>query len=281
MVVSGLTTIRELGITVTMTDIIDSLPLDVHQVTEHYATMTLVLAGFVFASAIVLLSNPPRDKNPLELSTSLFSLLTVFFIFLIASFMYSTIPGHKEDDRILVLFFVSCSLFSLGAVHMFVSLIWLFIDYGVSNAIVSGIRLMIHGIILIASFNMFWVCALVVEGLEKKIWHSDWTTVYWAIPILILPLLPMCFRVLRISDKKTDVRNFNVYRCLLISSLLFTILSGIYFGISGLSDLFYYPFWGKYLIMVGLGVLFFGAEAILPQGSIWSDFKNVLSTEKH
>lgn len=255
---------------------------EISPVSENYSTLTLVMAGFLFASTVVLLVTPPKVKTVVGGSTTLFSLLTVFFIFLIASFGYATIPGHSKDEmRITALFFVAGCLFALGAVNMFVSMTWLFLDYGVSRAIVSCVRLLVHGVILVSAFNLIWVCALVVERLEENIeWHSDWTTALWAAPILLLPMLPIFFQRFRISDDVTDPRSMTVFRYLLLASLVFTLVSGIYFGVMGLLGFFYHPAWIKYFLMIGLAVLFYGAETTLPLGSLKLDISNILSEDK-
>ncbi|CAN0382740.1 unnamed protein product, partial [Phaeothamnion confervicola] len=109
-----------------------------------------LLACFVFAAIVLLLSNPPSGKKVRDISTPLFSSLVVFFSLVVSAFLLAIVVGNKAPDRAAVAFMLANFVFALAGVQMFHCLVWFFADYQVSAAVLSKTRLLYHEVTLIA-----------------------------------------------------------------------------------------------------------------------------------
>lgn len=250
-------------------------------VADNYAILTTILAGFMFAAMIAILSGSASDGTLTgRFATPLFALFLVFCVFDVTAFMFSTIPGHTANKTLVAVeFFIACSLFGFGVIATFTTLTWLFIDYKVENLIVSCSRLIVHALILVVASNVIWVGAVTSLYLDPTalLWSTD--LFWWAVPPIIMPLAVVFWQTAigETSDRSAAFKETRFRRLALISAL-FPVLAGALFGFLVVSDDMIDWIVNNWIVvragcMNFLAITYAGFEFALPDNKIWQDIR--------
>jgi hypothetical protein len=113
----------------------------------HWAPLAAVLAGFVFAGMVVVLTNSPDKKHEAEASHALRLLLVAFFGLVVTSYLLSTLTGEQVCGRAETEGALVAGTLATSAIVMIVALTWLMVAYGTDKL---GIVHFLHGLVYFA-----------------------------------------------------------------------------------------------------------------------------------
>lgn len=141
-----------------------------------YSALSAVLAGFLVSMLVLLLSIPPRGKKAKDVSSALYgSLLSAVFSLLLSSLMWALISGEKAQVRPFVLEVCASATFAFGAVLLFLSLCWCFVEYDLPDDAQKTARALFIGVLLITP-SYVAVAFGDVERVQAGIrWYTDRT----------------------------------------------------------------------------------------------------------
>ena len=245
-------------------------------VTSGYqSALTGILAGFAFTAVLLILSQ--RDKHDKEavsvdVSYTVLSLCAVFFTLVIASYLYASISGYKEDTlRAAIATIWPSVVFCLGAVLMFLTMVWFLSIYEVPTAI-GAARLMFYVALIIAAFGIFETfrsaaALTMIKGkLLVRTGAYQWRGILWALPIAIslpvgLVLRPYLTRPKMLAPER-------VLRVVSVASVIMSALAAVYSSVIDEGTLVLYPvgrLWAKLIPALFLGAFFFCSILALPR----------------
>lgn len=118
------------------------------------SAVAAVLAGFVFAGIVVVLS--ARPKHPSQASQALKLLFTAFLGLAVASYLLADVTGEQTFSRADTIVAVTGGLFATFAIVMLVSLTWLVVAY---ERDLDHVLEFLHGLIYVAAaFVVLLLC---------------------------------------------------------------------------------------------------------------------------
>jgi hypothetical protein len=95
-----------------------------------FSTFSGFLAALAFASLMILVTNPPKSKDGGEaFMISIFSLIIVFALLLLSTFMFIPITGSVFRTEQDIGFLISDTILAVAVCELFLSLSWFFAAY--------------------------------------------------------------------------------------------------------------------------------------------------------
>lgn len=238
---------------------------------EILAEVVGLLAGFVFAAIILLLSNPPKNEALSNLSTFLFELVVVGLCFTISAFLYGLVDIRvKEEgfDRAFLMLVIASCVGTLGVAQMYHGLAWFFWVYGVETAVISKMRLAFRATLLLLSVNLIYMLGNLAGKIEQDVFSylHDWTTILWIVPffipfVLAIPLVNSRMEWLKRINRSRVIQWVSVIT--LLASISMAIYAGVVFGFA-LDVEAAYGSAGKYVLAYLVGLLYCAFEVTLP-----------------
>jgi hypothetical protein len=111
-------------------DICTGYPWNPIAAAGQWGPLAAVLAGFVFAGMVVVLTNKPDEGHAAEASHALRLLLVAFFGLVVTSYLLATLTGEQVCRRAETEGALVAGTLATSAIVMIVALTWLIVAYG-------------------------------------------------------------------------------------------------------------------------------------------------------
>lgn len=139
----------------------------------HFATFSGFLAALAFASLMILITNPPESKDNEAaahrgnaFTISMFSLVIVFTLLLLSTFMFIPITGSSFRPEQDVGFLITDMILALAVCELFLSLSWFFVAYRLAMAARQAAIVTFYFVIFVTMLNASAVLTNVAENLS-------------------------------------------------------------------------------------------------------------------
>lgn len=245
---------------------------------EILADAVGLMAGFVFASIILLVSNPPKDRPVSELSPFLLELVVVGLGFTISALLFAFVDLRLEQkgfERAFLMLLMASCIGTLAVVQMYHGLAWLFWAYGVESSVVSKVGLVFRATTLLLSVNLIYMIGNLSGKIEAKVFGylREWHTFIWTLPFFALFLLTIPAvrnRLGRLNALQPRLAIQWITMATLMISIGIAIYAGIVFGLA-MDVRVAFGSAGKYVVAFIVGSIYCAFEATLPSSVLPSN----------
>lgn len=133
-----------------------------------------VLASFVFATIVLALGNPPKNKTVKNISLPLLSSFTAFVFLLISCYLFGVVAGEETLVRAFIFGLAASLVFSLAALQLMLSIAWYFKSYEVELLVMRGAYWLIQSVLFIVVVHVIGSSGDVYVIATNKVWSAPW-----------------------------------------------------------------------------------------------------------
>lgn len=252
---------------------------DIAQSAPLHSQLTGVLAGFVFTSILLLLSNPPDKSRVAGISRSLNTLYVVFITLVVSSFLYAfcaadgSAVGGTPSERMWILMTLACFVFAISGVYLFYSIAWLMHDYGIDLQVAKFVSYGFYGVTVVALLYLVRTVSYEAYIIKASIGHwtpfTRWVPVLSDLIFLIVMLAPWLILLIK---KYLPVASLNnrVYSefTAFILTVIIAIYSFVIVSIPHSSSVKLFPLLIQLLLSLCFGIFIVSTAMSLPQQAI-------------
>ena len=192
------------------------------------STFSGLLAGFLFASILIVVSTPPNSRHVKELSSEILGFLVGFTLLLLSTFLYIPVAGAKFRPEQEIEFLISDIILGLAVVSVFLNLCWIFVSYEVEDTVVSGAKFVFGVVVFLVCINLGNTTVITFQNLAKFIPEYQSTSLKdWILfaSIFGFPIVFWLAGPFINSDRL--VKRLNLYRKSMLLALVYSVALSI------------------------------------------------------
>jgi hypothetical protein len=237
-----------------------------------FSTFSGFLAALAFASLMILVTNPPKSKHGEEaFMISIFSLIIVFALLLLSTFLFIPITGSVFRPEQDIGFLISDTILAVAVCELFLSLSWFFAAYRLARKTRRAAIVTFYFVIFVIALNMSAVLVNIGENLRTYYPNEikNITPIYTVIIQVGAPIVIAIILRVTLFDRFKDELWLEFTRFILYISMVFTIMliSSYVYLFSRLWDRTVLPFPhnSSDALAIGLGLVLASCVLALPR----------------
>jgi hypothetical protein len=237
-----------------------------------FSTFSGFLAALAFASLMILVTNPPKSKDGEEaFMISIFSLIIVFALLLLSTFLFIPITGSVFRPEQDIGFLISDTILAVAVCELFLSLSWFFAAYSLARKTRRAAIVTFYFVIFVIALNVSAVLVNIGENLRAYYPNEikNITPIYTVIIQVGAPIVIAIILRVVLFDRLRDENLLSFTRCILYASLIFSIIliSSYVYLFSRLWDRTVLPFPhnSSDALAIGLGLVLASCVLALPR----------------